>query len=321
MQIGVLLRVIVVHLLKSQIVFSLIAIVVSFSFYIAPFSAVLLTCEQMNEILLAVFGAGVSALFVGVMEYWHRMHELESDLLNTAEPLISAVAGLAECSIESIADVHDSSDLLIAYFIEESNNALWEKGTGILPESHDKRNCIIQNIEGCSDDECESFATDPNSSSSRYIQRVKCSIIKTTESYRSCDKKFSDTARFIDGHLARFSYLASNFESIPFLKDLPGAKKTLLLQEFADAKKQVSDALQPAFSLVRLFDQNDSGFDQLLSMFMKTEKQWLKRGSENGASGERNSFAYSLFEPLSEFAAITKSPVAKHYIKPWWDVQ
>lgn len=310
---------IVVHLLKTQIVFSLIAIVVSFSFYISPYSAVMLSCEQMNEILLAVFGAGVSALFVGVMEYWHRMHQLENDLLNSAEPLISAVADLAECTVESIGDVRDPTALLIDYFEEERVNALRRKGTGILPVKHDKRNCIIREIERCSDEECESYASDSCSSSSRYIQRAECNIVKSIASYRSCARTLKDTSRIIDDLLARFYYLTGSFMSIPLLGDLPGAKKALFLREFIDAKSRVVDSLKPVFGQVRLFDLSDAGYDELLSAFRKVEKQWLRHIFENGSSFERNTFAYSLFEPLSKFAAMSKSPVAKHYKTPWWE--
>ena len=310
---------IVVHLLKTQIIFSLIAIVVSFSFYISPYSAVMLSCEQMNEILLAVFGAGVSVLFVGVMEYWHRMHQLENDLLNSAEPLISAVAGLAECTVESIGDVRDPAALLIDYFKEERVNAPRRKGAGILPVRHDKRNCIIREIERCSDEKCESYASDSSSSSFRYIQRAEYNIAKSISSYRSCARTLNDTSRINDDLLARFSYLTGSFMSIPLLGDLPGAKKTLFLREFIDAKTKVVDALKPAFGQVRLFDLSDAGYDELLSAFKEAEKQWLRYSFENGSSFKRNTFAYSLFEPLSKFAAMTKSSVAEHYKTPWWE--
>ena len=70
---------------------------------------------------------------------------------------------------------------------------------------------------------------------------------------------------------------------------------------------------------MRLFDLSDAGYDELLSAFKEAEKQWLRYSFENGSSFKRNTFAYSLFEPLSKFAAMTKSSVAEHYKTPWWE--
>ena len=65
------------RLSRTIVIASLIIAVISFTLYISPLNAIGLAGEQMNEVLLAVFGAGISSLFVGVIEYGDRRWELE----------------------------------------------------------------------------------------------------------------------------------------------------------------------------------------------------------------------------------------------------
>ena len=50
---------------KSVVVVSFWAASVSSMLYIAPCDAILLSSNQINEVLLAIFGAGISSLGVG----------------------------------------------------------------------------------------------------------------------------------------------------------------------------------------------------------------------------------------------------------------
>lgn len=49
------------RLSRTIVVASFVAAVISFILYICPLNAIVLTDEQMNEILLAVLGAGMIA--------------------------------------------------------------------------------------------------------------------------------------------------------------------------------------------------------------------------------------------------------------------
>lgn len=307
------------RLSKNQIIVSFVLAIVSFGLYVSSLPPAILNAEQINELLLALFGAGVSTLFVAAMEYKDQKGKLENELLNIAESLISAVAGLKECTVESIGASAESMALLISYLEEESSNALCKEGSNSpFYTCQSKRNQIIQAIENCQDDECASFASDPCSSSSRYIARAKQNIKNAAASYLACDKTMREMGRHIDEKLEEFSYLTDSLVKIPLLKSITKAKKARSLREFKQAKFEVINALEPALQQVRLFYKEESNYAELLSSLKSAEEEWLKFSGAKDSGREINTFAWKLFESLSDFAALTKSPVAKHYEKPWW---
>ncbi len=111
------------RLSKTIVIASSIVAAISFIFYICPLNAVILTDEQMNEVLLAVLGAGISSLFVGTIEYCDRCRELEDRFLFGIEPLLSGLGGMKECCIESLPLSDDTLGLLLAYYKEEESCA------------------------------------------------------------------------------------------------------------------------------------------------------------------------------------------------------
>lgn len=111
------------RLSRTIVVASFITAAISFILYICPLNAIALTDEQMNEVLLAVFGGGISSLFVGVIEYSDRRRELEDCFLFGIEPLLSALGGLDECCIRSLSTPEVTLELLLAYYKEEESRA------------------------------------------------------------------------------------------------------------------------------------------------------------------------------------------------------
>lgn len=114
------------RLSRTIVMASSIVATISFIFYICPLNAVILTNEQMNEVLLAVFGAGISSLFVGAIEYCDRCWELEDRFLFGIEPLLSALGGMKECHLGYPLQCKDPLGLLLAYYEEE------ESGRGVV---------------------------------------------------------------------------------------------------------------------------------------------------------------------------------------------
>ena len=302
---------------KSVVVVSFLAASVSFMLYIAPCDAILLSSNQINEVLLAIFGAGISSLGVGLIEYCHHKNKLENRLLITAEPLISAVAGLKQCNFERIGDGVNASSLLVAYFEEkESNELLGKSASPVFPASHVARNTLICAIEHCDEGKCDLYANNPGSSSSRYIARFEKNLLEVANTYRGCDRSFREMGPRFDDEIECFSYLFDCFSRIPVFSNCPSVRKRRCIKEIKESKAEIESKLEPVFGQVRLFDCNQSGYSELLACFLGVQKQWINL-DVNAICGE-NAFARSLFELLSDFASATNSTVAKYYEKPWW---
>lgn len=304
------------RLLKYEIIYSTIASVASFLLYVSDLQPVLLTVDQANEMLLAIFGAGISTFFAALMEYQHRKRELEDDLLKMVEPLISAVAGIKNVPIELIAPGFDSVNMLTAYFEEDESNAMWSGG--VVPMSHGARDALISAIEGCDAEECERYLSDPHSHSSRYIERAKRNLKKQAENYGACDKTFREMDSLVDGELKKIAYLTAQFKLGQSGCCFTANKKSQCLLEFIENKAKVKKELEPAFKQVRSFNSEQASYAQLLSTFVATERASRGQSRSAGAADIGEALAMDLFAPLSRFASMTKSPAAGHYETSWW---
>ena len=106
-------------LAKTNIMVSGIIGLLSLIGYLSPFPAVLLPAEQMNAILLALLGAGVSIFFSSVCTYRHERKRLEGTFLEAAERVLSGLGGLKECVIEPIGESRETSIRLLKEYFEE----------------------------------------------------------------------------------------------------------------------------------------------------------------------------------------------------------
>lgn len=301
---------------KIQIVAAFVAAVLSFSLYLSPLPPFLLNLDLAHEVLLAVFGAGVSILFAELINYAYHARELEGDLLETAEPLVSSLVALSDLTVESVGDDVPAADLLVAYFEEEESNAFLANAVPSHALSHLCRNRLICAIENCGDDECDKFASDPFSSFSRYVLRAKGYLDDLARKYRWCDEAFRGSGRDLDAKLARLSYLSGPWAEFPLLRRLPGARKTQSLKKLRSTKAQLETSLEPTFQKVRLFYRDDKNYQVLLFAFLESRE--ILTSLFDGHYGFDGGRALMLFEPLSEFASVTKVDAAKHYIQPWW---
>ena len=304
------------RLQKTIITVSFWATLISFALYIAPCDALLLTNKQVNEVLLAIFGAGVSSLGIGILEYRHCKHAFENKLLLAAEPLISAVGGLRELSVESIGEADDSTRLLLNYLQEEESNRMRARGAlSAFPTTHACRDALICAIERCDEGEAESFAQDSNSSSMGYISQAIWRLNNVASSYHSCDKRLKEQSALIESEVEEATYLFGWLNKIPCLAKRSDAKKTSCLNELLSNLNKIRDELEPAFQQARLLACESASISEAFDCFLDTQKHRLSPSCH--LNQEQNEYVPALFKPLSQFAKLTKSSDAFRYERPW----
>ncbi len=303
---------------KTQVVVSFVAVVVSFLLYVSPLPPFLLTLEQAHEVLLAVFGAGVSIMFAELINYRHHLRELERDLLEAAEPLISSLAEIDGHPIETFGKGEDTHALLAEFLEEEEANAFKLRSSSPLAASHKARNRLIREIERCEEVDCAEFADNPDSSFSRFVLRTKGGLGDWAKKCSSCDKAFHGAGRAIDDTISKMSYIGERFSGVPLLRFLPGAKKTRCLDVIKARKTELESCLEPVFRCARLFYSGEEGHARLLYCHMDLQREIRESVGERYEG--KDGLPMALFDPLSKFAETTKSETAEHYKKPWWDI-
>lgn len=289
------------RLSRTIVVSSFITAAISFILYICPLNAIALTDEQMNEVLLAVFGAGISSLFVGVIEYSDRRRELEDRFLFDIEPILSALGGLDECCIRSLSTPEDTLELLLAYYKEEESRAF--RLSLNLDAKHEKRDCLIQTIEHCEKDECERYYLDKTSSTRRYLISFEDEIQKLVGRYlRLAEKLPSEDDVYI--LKSKFAYF-------------PTTWKLRQMTAIANKINAIRDDYRDVVGKCRLFDCGNCGYSELLAAIKKCEKAQTRYDREGRARPDRD--AYELYTLVCEFANKCCSPYAEKYKEePWW---
>lgn len=255
----------------------------------------------MNEILLAVLGAGISSLFVGAIEYCDRCRELEDRFLFGIEPLLSALGGLDECCIGSLSTPEDTLGLLLAYYEEEESRAFWLSVKS--DAKHEKRDRLIQAIEHCEKDECERCYSDETSSTRRYLLRLENDIQKSVRRYlRLADNLPSEDKVYILS--SKFAYF-------------PGTWKLKQMAAIAEKINTIRDDYRDVVGKCRLFNCGNCVYSELLAAIKKCEKAQTRYDREGRARSDRD--AYELYTLVCEFANKCCSPYAEKYKEePWW---
>lgn len=288
------------------IVLSLIVSVASIGFYLCKEPAIFLEAKDMNEILLAVFGASISIFLTELFEYHYKKQDAETALLNTTERVISGFTGLMSVTVESIGDLEpqDVHNLLIEYFDEESNNL-------ILPalslNIHEARDRLIQAIEHCDTDACDAIASDASSHFNRYVSRVMGSVRKSVEGYLSCfDYCRKDINDLID--------ISSRFSSVPTSFLFAYRKKDL------DSISNILAGVQSAFSktvgVCRLFKLGEAGYSELLTCCLAAEEKWVEHRAfqiDGNTYYSENKFVRELFCAIYEFASHASPEMYRQY--------
>lgn len=288
------------------IVLSFLASIASFCFYLSDAPAIFLEAKDMNEILLAVFGAGISMFFTELIEYIYKKRDIEMALLNAAERVISAFAELMPVSIESIGDLNsrDKIQLLIEYFDEEYSNQVLP---GLLLNSHDARDRLIREIEHCDVDECDAIAADRDSHFNRYRMRLLSSIRKSAEGYLSC---FDYSRKDIDD----FINICSNISSVSFPFSL-ACRKTIL-DSINHTVAEACSVFSKTAGVCRLSKLGEVGYSELLACCQAAEKSWVEREVfrlEETTYYSDNKYARELFCAIYEYADHVSPDMCRQY--------
>ena len=170
---------------RNTIIACIIEIVFSFLLYLSQIPPIILTSDQMNELLLAIFGAGMGALATGILEYISYKKTLENKLLEQIEPLISGLSFIRHLSLEHINVNINSESLYLAYLDEVESNSL-----NIIKKSHTARTELIRAIERCPEAKCHKHLWNPRSHYNRYLDRAKSTIDEIANAYLTLDVKF-----------------------------------------------------------------------------------------------------------------------------------
>lgn len=302
---------------------SFIASIASLLCYLSDFPSAIpcITYKQMNDLLLAVFGAGISILPIELLGYVHDCNNLEKRLLKQVERQISLFAGMKQLSFESVGDFgsEKTCELLRDYFDEASLNML----PGIaFPTRHDARNKLIQAIENCSEPECDSYASDEASHFNLFMQRAHQSIRDSFEGYR-----FSfDTANSSKGQLIQTLEDLSYLPIRAFWRGKPIKMTRKYKKEQLESIKKLIERdyrkLEDVAKQCRLFECEHAGYSDLIDAFLACEDSWLEDVSiayGDSTYHSRNKFARELYDRVSKFANYSNSPDSPRYTNtPWW---
>lgn len=289
------------RLSRTIVIASSIVAAISFIFYICPLNAVILTDEQMNEVLLAVLGAGISSLFVGVIEYSDRCRELEDRFLFGIQPLLSELGGMDECYIEHLSRCEDTLGLLLAYYEEEESCV--SQLLCISDDRHEQRDSLVQVIEQCERDECERYYSDEDSHTRRYLLHLENRLRKSVGSYLRLEAKLpsEDEVYILKSKLAYF----------------PGTRKFKQISAIARKIDAIRNDYQDIVGKCHHFNSRDCGYYDLLSAIKKCEKEQTRYDREGMARLDRD--AYELYVLVYKFASRCRSPYAEKYEEePWW---
>lgn len=287
---------------KTIVIASLIASIASFAFYVCPLDAPILTDEQVNEVLLAVFGGGISSFFIGLTEYNNCRKELEDRFLFGVEPLLSTLGGIKECAVEPLPHIGDPVDLLAKYYDEEASNSV--QLPGISSSKHEIRDRLIQSLEHSNLADCERTFSDEKSSSRRYIARLEDSIQLAVKEYLGLADRLpsGDDVYILKSKMSYF----------------PLSSKRKLIDSIADKFNKARSEFKGVIEQCRLFEKGECHYGELLKSIKDIEasQQRCCRGKE--VRNDRS--AAELYELVFQFARKCSSPYASKYEQdPWWE--
>ena len=295
---------------------SLVLSVLSFTFYASDLPPILLSAEKMNEVLLAIFSAGVSSLFIGLLEYSYKLKQYEERLLIRAERMISSFGGMRECAIESVRGVDNTSGTinLIQSYLDESSYTMHLVSSA---NPHEFRDKLISAIE-CSDNiNFDAVENNADSDFSKYVSRLKRNLLDVKAGYRFCfDSECDPKPNFIEA-ISDLSYLPLRMPSCKSPICLTNRRKKELLLEMKTLVERAYSDLEGIAQICRLFEKGEANYSDLLDQFLQGEKTWIELRS-NTSDHSRNRFESRLWSLVKEFSEYTTSSVADKYANgPW----
>lgn len=300
---------------RSIIISSFVISLTSFALYLCPCEPFILQPEQANELFLALFGAGISALFVSLIEYHHHKDALEAQIYEQFDPLLSLVAGLGSFQVELLSSSTSgkrSFELLVAYFDERSANQTFDALNS--PPSFNARNSIMR-LMGYSEDEFRNASDEKSSNFNRYIERSERQIRHFASSYTRCADAFNLASRELRRSIEKIRYLPS-WERFFRPKE---HQKAELLNSLLKVSDDFKSDLADVFEECRLFCRGESDYASTLTAlanFSAIVRNYPLGHSSNQKIDSENHYADRMYQLASSYAdAINRLPDMP---QKWW---
>ena len=298
-------------LARTTVIASFLISFISFLAYICPWPPILLSAEHANETLLALFGAGISSLFVGTLEYRSERTKLEQRIITQAEPVLSSIAGLQAITVEnytSIADHKDSADFLIQQLANENPIQLLSIKTQGNTQADGQ--LFSQSTTASS----QQSPTSGDDHLNRYIQRHKGRISQAARDYANTANRLKDTVPPLHNTISEVAYLSTTLH-IPWGS---GAGKYKCLREIDSIVDRFHSDFENSFGACRLFINEQSSYSDTLRTLLHAQQLLEGSGELERPSNSKvttNWYADSLYRELRKYAELIKYGDIPG---PWW---
>lgn len=289
---------------------SFAAAITSLALYLCPVPAIWLSADQVNNLLLAIFGAACPSFAFGLLEYESRVRDNESTYLKLCERVYSEITGLKECVVGTITDDRDLDfRLVLAYLDELDCNTLSPSFSGT---SHTARNNIIKEIEGCELNECCNYAMRPFSRSSIYLDQLESNLITALDSYRQFDSPFKKNRDAIKDLARDICYF------MPHLSR--NKKKTASISCTITLLETVGSCLSDSIGKANLFYADNGSFLDSFCSVKASEDKWASHNfMALGGPASGNQFCEQMYELVSQFALNSTSVFGEKFTREFGD--
>ncbi len=309
------------RLSRKIVVVSAFASIASFLAYVSPLPAFVLDYQQMNEVMLAIFGAGVSSLSVGFLEYEHHRNVLEFDLLEHFEPLLSAIAALQCFEVESVGEAScKSMELLKAYYEERELSDF--PCFACLHGDRKAAHRLLRAMGYKTENEMRQSLDDPHSNFNRYIDRQSKAIEKAADEYMHYLERVKRELPRLKRMVQEMDYLPSRKICFCKIAVFSNAIKTKSLWHAIEVIEMFLSDLGDVFDKCRLFSRDECGYSDLLLALEEAREKLRKIPDSNlGSRSVRtgNYYADELFSSVSAFEQhVVRRRTDRRYVNPWW---
>lgn len=287
---------------RTTILMSFLISTISFLAYISQCPSILLSAQQANEALLSIFGAGISSLFVGILEYRSERTKLEQRIITQVEPILSSIASLQAITVENytgIADHKHAVDFLVQQLESESPIQL----LSIKAQGDSQTNGQLSSRSSITNNQRSSSSRDDHLN--RYIQRHKEYISEAARDYARTADRLKDSAPSLRVTISEISYLSTALH-IPWGREVEKYKS---LCEMDDIVNSLRSELEDTFGVCRLFIVGQSSHSDTLQALLVAQSLLERPGKLEPPSDSKattNWYASSLYKELRKYAKLIK---------------
>lgn len=304
---------------SSRIRIAAILATTSFLLYLSPAQPILVSAEQANEALLAIFGAGISVLPFEIIDYIRERKRLEKAFLDLIEPALSNISALEWPTIECMGGGSLEGDvkILYAYFREREANdfALNLK----LPTSTKAADTILEYLSVVSTNERNAQLNDPNSNFNRLINRQEGRIKHTLKIYADCSEKLACVLKQMRDIQTQLDYLPRIGIDKATKSYSSNSNKAEVVDRIVKFVSKNPPMLKPCLASHRSITRYDSTYSDLLGIEFDVWNK-LESFSKSCTTGKasNNALADQLLEFARQFERLTTRDETYTKLDPWW---